>query len=200
MRDMPFPQKKEFAQAYLASAYSRDYLTVVEFEERVQALESAETYGAVEQLIADLPAELAPTGREIDSQAEALAPRWTAAVPGRPVEDQVLRGSGQVVRKRGAWLSSDRLVLEHRASTINLRFDQLADQTDVRLEVVLDIQGCTCRLVVPEGTRVSENVEMNASTFSVARKLYATERPDGPLLLLSGVANGSTIRVARLRG
>ena len=38
VRDMPFTEKKMLAQELLASAYSHDYLTVVEYEQRVQDL------------------------------------------------------------------------------------------------------------------------------------------------------------------
>jgi hypothetical protein len=205
---MPFPQKKEYAQAFLASAYSHDYLTVVEYEQRVEQLESADTYEAVETLLTDLPPSLAPALPPVPGHGElpvsapgphGVAPRWTASPPGTVGHDQVLRGRGQNVRKRGVWLTSDRLVLEQTGSTISLRFDQLSGLRNVRLDVELDIKSCTCRLLVPEGTRVSEQVETNGSTFSIARKVFKTEQPDGPLVVLSGVANGSTIRVARLR-
>ena len=187
MRDMPFRQKKEYAQQFLATAFAQDYLTQVEFEERVEKLESAETYDAVDELVADLPVRLAPT---------AVTP--TGAQPPATSDSQVMSGRGQVVRKRGVWLRSPKVVISHQSSVVTMRFDQAGDPGFEHLELEFDVSGSTLRLLFPEGTRVIEELNASASVITIARRLQKRENPAGPVVRLTGSVQGSTVRITKL--
>ena len=182
MRDVPFPARQEHARQVLASAFSQDYLTMVEYEQRVEQLEGAETYAAVEALVADLPAFLAPALQQRDHGSLAVLP-------------QILEGGGQILRRRGHWLRSDRLEIVQRGSMIRLRFDDLSEMRKAELRIDLDIQSCTAQLRFPAGTRVHEEFENRGSVVTVARRLSRRESPDGPEVLITGRVYGSTFRV-----
>ncbi len=185
---MPFPQKKEHAQQFLVAAYAEDYLTEVEFEHRVEALEAADTFDAVEALVDDLPRRLEPARLPSASQSSPVVPH----------DQQVMKGSNQVIRKRGIWLRSPRLAVSQKACVLSARFDQAGDPGFEHIEIDLDVSACTMRLLFPPGTRVAEDVDGTGSFISVAKRLRKTEDPSGPLVVLKGVANNSSIRVTRL--
>jgi hypothetical protein len=182
---MPFSEKKSLAQEQLAAAYSLDYLTVTEYEERVGTLEMADTYDVVEAVVADLPRDLA---------------RRPAAGPVAPLypEAQLLEGGGQILRRRGNWLRSNRLIVSQRGSVLRLRFDDLAELQGARLDIDLDLHGCTARIKVPIGTRIMDDVSAHGSVFRVSRRISRHGSPTGPIITLSGSVFNSVIRIGRL--
>ena len=125
---MPFGEKKARAQEILAAAFSLDYLTVVEYEDRVQQLEAADTFESVDTLVADLP--------------DSLLPATNRSGPVAPFGDvQVLEGRGQVLRRRGRWLRSNRLVVRQDGAVVRLRLDDLAELPNASIQVELDVRG-----------------------------------------------------------
>lgn len=181
---MPFGDKKAYAQEILAAAYSQDYLTVAEYEERVQNLEQAERYDEVEALIADLPHSLASTS--------GAATRYAA-----PYRDgrQLLEGSGGVVRKRGHWLQADSVVVRHSGSILRLDFDDLEDLPNREITLELDIKGCTARIVVPKGSRVRDETSATGSVVTIAGRVFRRAIEGGPSLVLKGAVQNSIVRV-----
>ena len=189
VRDMPFSDKKALAQECLAAAYSHDYLTVVEYEQRVQELEAAETFDQVDRLVEDLPQDL------VEGPAALELARHAGGVVG---PEQVLEGSSQVVRKRGTWIRSNRIVINHRGSTMRLRFDQLRELPDARILLQVDLQGCMCRIHVPRGTRVVEDLQSHGSMIRISRRLSRSEVSYGPMVVLQGEIRGTVLRVTPL--
>ncbi|MFP4114671.1 MAG: DUF1707 SHOCT-like domain-containing protein [Spirochaetota bacterium] len=182
---MPFPEKRSQAQELLASAYSLDYLTEVEFEERVQLLQEADTFDKVNALVVDLPREL------------VVRP---GSVPARGLDagEQVIEGSGQVLRRQGSWLRSQRVVVRQNGSVVRLRMDDLVEIPRARVEMVLDVQGCMVRILVPRGTRVVDETAGHGSVIRVSRRVWRSERENGPVLVLSGTAIDSLVKVTKL--
>ena len=189
VRDMPFGEKKTLAQEQLASAYSLDYLTVVEYEQRVQQLEAADTFEAVDRLVEDLPRDLvvSPGTVPVSTDGAAAAPQGDV---------QVLEGSSQVLRKRGSWLRSNRIVINQHGSTMRLRFDQLKELPNARIHLQMDLHGCMVRMKVPRGTRVVEELQSHGSMIRISRRLSRSEVSYGPVVVLEGEAQGSVIRIS----
>jgi len=183
MRDMPFPDKKNLVQEQLAQAFSQDYLTVSEYEERVEALEAADTFAAVEALVSDLPRDL------IQRPGASLSV---------DVGAQVLEGGGQVIRRRGGWLRSNHLVVRQQGSTVRLRLDDLAAMSGSTLHIELDLQGCTARIKVPVGTRIVDDVIAHGSMFRISRKIRRRGTQPGATVVVTGSISSSTVRFSRL--
>jgi hypothetical protein len=186
---MPFSEKKALAQEQLVSAYSLDYLTVVEYEQRIQDLQAADTFEAVERLVEDLPRDLV-----VSTGATPLAGRPTDV----GLSEQVLEGSGQVVRKRGIWLRSNRIVINHRGSMIRLRMDELKELPNVQVKFEIDLQGSTLRISVPRGTRVIEDLQGHGSTVRISRRLVRSAVSYGPVVVLDGEVRNSMVRITPL--
>ena len=139
---------REGVFARLNAAVAEGRLTLAEFEERVDGVLRARTYGEVEPLLADLPAATsAPSADvvELRSNAGQLKRKGRWAVPRR-----------LVVRSRAGQVTLDlrRAVFSHRVVEINLNTE--AGSTTIVLPpgATADIDGVathagTARLKVP---------------------------------------------------
>jgi hypothetical protein len=176
---------RDAAIVLLTTAYSRDVITTDDLERRMTAIADADTVAAVRQVVQDLTA-FAPAG------PSALAPSGSDA--------QVMRGSRQSLRKEGHWLRSRRIVIEQEASSIRLDLDELAERSGEIIEIELALKACSCRIRVPRGTRVEEDLEEHMSSFSKSRSLTRHESRMGCTLVLKGTLVASSVRISRSRG
>jgi len=136
--------EREQVVSRLNSAVSEGRLTLAEFEERVDGVLRARTYGELEPFTADLP-----------SGAPAMG-------PARDVLE--VRNQASSVKRIGRWAVPRRLVVVSRAGSIKLNFvDAAISQQDVAVD--LDVAASSVELVLPAGaTAIIDDVEQVASS------------------------------------
>lgn len=188
---MPFEAKREQTLERLAQAYSHDYLTLDEYEQRVQELNDTRSFDRLDELVGDLPATILPA-------TTLSAPLSARGVPVSAPE-QVLEGSAQILRRRGLWLRSQRVVVRQSGAMVRLDLDDLRELRSLQVELTLDVTSSMIRIAVPLGTRVIDETRSHNSMVTIRRRLSRRESTNGPVLLLSGEVNGSMVRVTRLR-
>jgi Domain of unknown function (DUF1707) len=126
---------REQVLARLNTAVGEGRLTLAEFEERVDGVLRARTYGEVEPYLADLPA----------GTVSALVP--TAA----PVRDVVeWQNTASNLRRAGRWTVPRRLVIHNRAGSVKLDFTS-AVITHPTVEIDLDVRAGSTLLILPDG-------------------------------------------------
>jgi hypothetical protein len=116
---------------WLNAALGEGRLTLPEFEERVDAVLRARTYGDVEPYLADLPVTVAP-GK---------------ASPPELVE---LRSVASSLKRHGRWPVPRRLVVHSKAGSVKLDFSEAMIEYPV-VEVELDVLAGSTELVLPDG-------------------------------------------------
>ncbi len=136
--------RKEALRDRFAEAYARGVLDEDAFEGRLQALEAVPDDRALAL---------------IEAEATALLP--VAA----PAEPQVLRVTAARLRKTGPWFRSGHIRVEGERSVIRLDFSDLAAHPGSRVLIDLALEGSTCRIILPYGTAVEEELENEASVI-----------------------------------
>jgi hypothetical protein len=126
---------REQVLARLNTAVAEGRLTLAEFEERVDGVLRARTYGEVEPYLADLPAGGGP-----------------ALVPGAPPARDVVewRNQASSIRRTGRWSVPRRLVIHHRAGSVKLDFTSAVISHPV-VEIDLDVRAGSTLLILPDG-------------------------------------------------
>jgi hypothetical protein len=153
---------REQVLARLNVAVGEGRLTLAEFEERVDGVLRARTFGEVEAYLADLPAGTGP----------ALVP---AALPVRDVVEW--RSQASSIKRSGRWTVPRRLVIHNRAGSVKLDFTS-AVITHPVVEIELDVRAGSTKLVLPAGATADvDGVEMSAG--SVRSRVPSPGDPSG---------------------
>jgi hypothetical protein len=156
---------REREVGWLNTAVSEGRLTLVEFEERVDAVLRARTYRELEPHLADLP-----VGR--------------AAQPAREVAE--LTNVASTIKRRGRWSVPRRLVVRSNAGNVKLDFAEAMIPHPV-VEIDLAVMAGNTLLVLPDGATADlDDVRMVAG--NVRSKVPAGyDLPDGqPRFVVTG--------------
>ena len=139
MTGEPLPQSRDLRLSdadrdrvvgWLNTALGEGRLTLPEFEERVDGVMRAKTYGEVDRYLADLPMAHRPP------------------VPAREVVE--LRNVASSLKRRGRWAVPRRLVVSNKAGSVKLDFaDAIISHPVVTID--LDIMAGSTELVLPDG-------------------------------------------------
>ena len=178
--------ERDVAVRILTAAFVRDLISMEQLESRLQEVAGAESTAAVRALLGDLG-------------ESAVEPLRQPLDPAFPEAQQLVRGSFQSVRREGLWLKSRRLVVVQTGSSVRLDLSQIAGHNRELFELELALKGSSCRILLPWGTRVDEQLESHASSFSRARRLVRREAEEGPVLIIKGRIVGSSVRVVPAR-
>jgi hypothetical protein len=116
---------------WLNAALGEGRLTLPEFEERVDAILRAKTYGEVEPHLADLPVSVAP-GR----------------APARDVVE--LSNVASSLKRRGRWQVPRRLIIKSKAGSVKLDFTEAAIDYPV-VEIDVNLMAGSTELILPAG-------------------------------------------------
>ena len=186
MDERDLEREREAAVKLLTSAYVRDLIDMEKLEDRLQQVAAANSSAGVRSVLGELgETRVEPLPMPLD--------------PDFPEAQQLVRGSFQTVRREGLWLRSRRVVVIQTGSSVRLDLSQIAGRHRERFEVELVLKGSSCRILVPYGTRVDEQLESHASSFGRARRLVRREEVEGPLLVIRGRVTASSVRVAPVR-
>jgi hypothetical protein len=170
---------REAVVARLHIALSEGRLELVEFEERLDGLMRARTYGEAEALLADLPQDQAPT----------LTVRDTIE----------LRSHAGNIKRTGRWAVPRRIEVRSVAGSVRLDM-RTAIFTHQFIEIDLSAQAGSVVVVLPKGATADID-DVSASAGSATSRVPPTPEPGGysPHLVFTGsVAAGSlTVRYER---
>ena len=137
----------------LRVAVGEGRLTPDEFEERVQAVLSARTFGELAAFTADLPAP----GHYVPSAPGHYVPSRTAAVPppaaAPPAEDIRIAQKGGSVSRTGHWTVPRRIDLRPSWCDVTLDFTEALIRHDTLL-IDMRMRGGTLRIVAGPGVVV----------------------------------------------
>jgi hypothetical protein len=146
---------------FLNTAFSEGRLTVPEFEERVEGVLQARTYGEIEPFLADLPVA-------------------TAAPPPPPRDVLELRSTASTIKRRGRWSVPRRLVIRSKAGSVKLDFAEAMISYPV-VEIDLDVLAGSTELVLPDGATADiDDVEMFAGNAK-SKVPSAYDAPGAPV-------------------
>lgn len=148
---------RERAVDRLRAAATEGRLTLDEFEQRVDGVLAAKTFGEIQPFLADLP----------------------SASGESPARDFVeLRTTASNLRRQGRWAVPRRIYVSNKAATVKLDFTEAVISYPV-VEVEVDGWAGTTKLVLPPGATVDvEGVELMASGLRV-RKVPQSTHPMG---------------------
>lgn len=160
---------RERVVARLNAAVGDGRLTLAEFEQRVDGVLRATTFGEVEPYLADLPA-LVPEPDEIE-----------------------LRGQAGSIKRTGRWRVPRRLVVHSATGSVKLDLRQaVIDHPVVRIE--LHTQAGSTTVVLPRGATADADA-VNSSAGSVAVKVPSVRSPGEPHVVLAGSAAAGSVTV-----
>jgi hypothetical protein len=165
---------RERVVGWLNTAVAEGRLTLVEFEERVDAVLRARTYGEVEPHLADLP--VAAVGRPAGEIAE-------------------LRNVASNLKRGGRWAVPRRLVVRNKAGSVKLDFAEAVIQYPV-VEIELEVFAGSTELILPDGATADiDDVQMVAG--SAKSKVSASyDVPDGrPHFVVTGTQKAGSLKV-----
>jgi hypothetical protein len=171
---------RERVVGWLNAALAEGRLTLAEFEDRVDAVLRAKTYGEVEPHLADLPVGVASGGR-----------------PSRDLVE--LRGMAASLKRRGRWAVPRRLVVRNKAGSVKLDFAEAVIDHPV-VEIDLNVLAGNTLLILPAGATADiDDVQMTAGhAKSTVPASY--DVPDGrPRFVVTGShkAGNLTVRYRR---
>jgi hypothetical protein len=165
---------REAIVARLGTALSEGRLTLPEFEQRVDGVVRAQTFGEVQPLVADLP-----------GAAPALAKRDVVE----------LRANAGSIARKGRWIVPKRLVVRSLAGSVKLDMRQaVIDQRVVEIE--LDVQAGSTKIVLPAGATADID-DVTATAGSAKSKVPPAPEPGStaPHLLVRGNVSAGSLLV-----
>lgn len=165
---------REGVIAQLNTAVAEGRLTLAEFEERVDGVLRARTYGDVEPLLADLPA---------------------AAAPVTPTEVVELRSHAGQIRRTGRWSMPRRLVVHSMAGAVHLDLRQAVIGHRVS-HIELATQAGATTIVLPPGA--TADIDGVSTTGGTARtRVPSTPEPGStaPHVVVTGSAAAGSLLV-----
>jgi hypothetical protein len=167
--------EREQVMQRLHSALGEGRLTMVEFEERVDGVLAARTYGEVEVFLADLPT--APVGHP---QARDVVQ---------------LRNHASSLKRRGRWIVPRRLVVESKAGSVKLDFAE-AVITQPIVEVDLDVIAGSTHLILPDGASADvDDVQVFASSISSKVPSPHDQVTSGPRFVIRGCQKAGSLKI-----
>jgi hypothetical protein len=165
---------REAIVARLGTALSEGRLTLEEFEQRVDGVVRARTFGEVQPLVADLPG-------------------LTPALAKRDVVE--LRANAGSIARKGRWIVPKRLVVHSLAGSVKLDMRQaVIDQPVVEIE--LDVQAGSTKIVLPAGATADID-DVTATAGSAKSKVPPAPEPGSgaPHLLVRGNVSAGSLLV-----
>lgn len=160
--------ERERVVAQLNTAVSEGRLTLAEFEERVDGVLRARTFGEVEPYVVDLP------GQQV-----------------KPPEAVEIRNRSSSLKRQGRWTVPRRLTITTRSGSVKLDFTEAIFATAV-VDVVLDAQSSSVELIVPAGAIADvDSIDTHAS--SVRSRIEPSG--GGVQFRISGQVSSSSVEV-----
>lgn len=191
--------EREVVTAILQEAAADGRLEMSELDERLEVALQAKTYGDLEQLVADLSADLPwrPSGR---TPAPFSATQFPAApvsgppAPGFSREDPLRLDGGVSTEKRdGAWVVAPFLRISSGAGTVKLNCLQARPAAPViEIEVVAGAGSVT--IIVPDGWAANDD-RLGKGMGSKSIKVSREPAPGAPLLVLYGNVGLGSLKV-----
>ena len=196
MADVPVPslnRAREQTVTELSQHFANDDLSLDDLERRIELVYKAGTVAELEAITADLRAPAVPPAGAIDPAAPAA--RRQAIVPDAR-RGRLLAIMGET-RRSGRWLvpGALRVVSVMSDTRLDLTTAVMAAGTS---EIHLTVFWSSCRLVVPPGMRViNEMHAIMASVTSSADEMDppGVSRPDAPTIRLTGTALMAEVKV-----
>jgi hypothetical protein len=169
---------RERVVGWLKAAVSEGRLTLGEFEERVDGVLRAKTYGEIEQYVHDLPM--------------VSAQRAPAPVPREVVE---LRTVASSLKRRGRWTVPRRLIVSSKAGSVKLNFADAVIAYPV-VEIELDVLAGSTELVLPDGATADVDDVMVYAGSTKSRVPSSYDAPDsGPRFVVTGSNKAGSLKV-----
>jgi hypothetical protein len=169
---------RERVVGWLRSAVSEGRLTLGEFEERVDGVLSAKTYGEIEPYLHDLPM--------------VSAQRAAAPAPREMVE---LRAVASSLKRRGRWTVPRRLVVRSKAGSVKLNFADAVIAYPV-VEIELDVLAGSTELVLPDGATADVDDVIMYAGSTKSRVPASYDAPDrGPRFVVTGSNKAGSLKV-----
>ena len=168
-RDMRISDaERERVVAQLNTAVSEGRLTLAEFEERVDGVLRARTFGETEPFVIDLPVQQV-----------------------KPPEAVEIRNRSSSLKRQGRWTVPRRLTITTRSGSVKLDFTEAIFGTAV-VDVALDAQSSSVELIVPAGALAAvDSIATHASTV----KSRIEPSGGGVQFRISGQVSSSSIKV-----
>ena len=194
MADAPVPslnRAREQKINELSQHFANDDLTIEELERRIELVYKAGTVADLEAITADLGiATPAPVARD----ATSVAPRRVLPTDARRGRLLAIMGES---RRTGRWLVPGELRVVSLMSDTRLDLTQAVMATGTS-EIHLSVVWSACRLIVPPGMRVIN--EMHAIMSSVTSSADEMDPPgssrtDAPTIRLTGTALMAEVKV-----
>jgi hypothetical protein len=169
---------RERVIGWLNTALGEGRLTLSEFEQRVDGVIRARTYGEVDPYLADLPIAMAPPQ------------------PPAPREVMELRGVASSIKRKGRWSVPRRLNVSSKAGSVKLDFAEALISHPV-VEVHLDVLAGSTELVLPAGATADiDDVEILAgSAKSKVPTSYDPQGAGGIRFVVSGSSKAGSLKV-----
>jgi len=158
---------------WLNKAVGEGRLTLAEFEERIDGVLKAKTYGEVEPYLRDLP--------------------LTRPAPARDLVE--LRTVASTLRRGGRWAVPRRLIVRSKAGSVKLDFADAVIEHPV-VEIELDVNAGSTHLILPAGATADiDDVEMIAA--SARSRVPATyDAPGAPVrFVVTGSQKAGSLKV-----
>ena len=164
----------------LHSAVGEGRLTLDEFQERVDGVLRAKTFGEVDVYLADLPA-------------------GSVGAPVAPREVLEIRSHASSVRRRGRWSVPRKLVVHSRAGSVKLDFTEAVIAYPV-VELRLEVSAGSTTLVLPQNaTANADEVEMYAGSVKVRGVDGDPGLGSGPHFVVTGVQRAGSLVIRHKR-
>lgn len=158
--------------ARLNSAAAEGRLTLSEFEERVDGVLKARTFGEVEPFVMDLP-----------------------AAPAASTDVVVLRSHAGSIKRKGRWTVPRRLVVQAKAGSVKLDLRHAIIPSGA-VQIELKTQAGSTVIVLPPGA--TANIDgVTASAGSARSAVPSTPRPDAhaPHVVVAGSTAAGSLKV-----
>lgn len=159
--------------ARLNSAVAEGRLTLSEFEERIDGVLKARTFGDVEPFVTDLP-----------------------AAPAAPTSDVVvLKSHAGSIKRKDRWTVPRRLVVQSRAGSVKLDLRHAVIPPGV-VQIELETQAGSTVIVLPPGA--TANIDGVSATAGTARsRVPSTPQPGAttPHLVVTGSTAAGSLKV-----
>jgi hypothetical protein len=165
---------REGVIARLSTALGEGRLTLEEFEQRVDGVLRARTFGEAQPLVADLP-----------SATPALAKRDVVE----------LRANAGSITRKGRWTVPKRLVVRSTAGSVKLDLRQAVIDHPV-VEIELAVQAGSTKIVLPPGATADID-DVTADAGSAKSKVPPAPAPGSiaPHLLVRGNVSAGSLLV-----
>jgi hypothetical protein len=165
---------REGVLARLSTALGEGRLTLTEFEERVDRVLRARTFGDVQPIVADLPGA-------------------TPALAKRDVVE--LRADAGSITRKGRWIVPKRLVVRSKAGSVKLDMRQAVIDDPV-VEIELAVRAGSATIVLPPGATADID-DVTATAGSAKSKVPPAPEPGStaPHLLVRGDASAGSLVV-----